>query len=79
MGVVEVGVQRITDQRRQRQFRLDGAVLDLRVEGGAGKIVTLAGEGPAQAKDALKDLRAVAGGRQEPSSQLALAEPEIRG
>lgn len=29
MGVVEVGAQRVSDQRRQRHLRLDSAVLDL--------------------------------------------------
>jgi hypothetical protein len=49
------------------------------IQGGSSEVVALAGEEPAQANDALKDLGAVANGRQEAASQLALAESEIRG
>ncbi len=50
-----------------------------RVEGGTSEVVPLAGEEPTQAKDALKHLGAVANGRHEATSQLALAESQIRG
>jgi hypothetical protein len=58
------------------QVRLIGVA---RVERGSSEVVALAGEEPAEAEDALKDLRAVADGRQEASSQLSFAEAEIRG
>ena len=50
-----------------------------RVEGGSSEVVALGGKEPAQAKDALKGLGAVADGRHEAASQLALTEAEIRG
>ena len=63
-------------QALAREVRLVGVAC---VERSSSKVVALAGEEPAEAEDALKDLGAVADGRQEAASQLAFAEAEIRG